>query len=400
MALFPLRHVGLKLLSIAVATLLWLVVTGDPVVERTLRVGLELQRTPAGVELVGSVPEAVSVRVRGPAGQLAGLAPGDLTVVVDLDGVRQGRRAFALTAGQVTAPHGIEVVQVSPGSLLLAFEATVSKVVPVRPEIEGTPVPGHSVTNVSVAPSHVRIEGPESAVVRLSDVVTEPVSVERATSLVRSAAMIDIADAGVRLSGPATAVVTVTIAADTSERTIAGVPIEIRGDLPARTSLFPATASVTVQGAGAVIAGLTASDVRIFVQTGSSTASGQSLDVRAESSPRFVVRSIDPSVVTSSGPVSALEVRDVREAVRHGRYQGRGGRGAVGTRHCGAHRRRVGPGTRPDRPAGPDWKRHARIRSVDRGGPDEGFLRRRRGCRQRWCRADARRGVSDQDRAL
>ena len=35
----PVRHVGLKLLSVAVADLLWLVVTGDPVVERTLRVG-------------------------------------------------------------------------------------------------------------------------------------------------------------------------------------------------------------------------------------------------------------------------------------------------------------------------------------------------------------------------
>jgi len=67
MALFPVRHVGLKLLSIVVATLLWLVVTDDPEVERTLRVGLELQRAPAGVELVGAVPDTVSVRVRGAA---------------------------------------------------------------------------------------------------------------------------------------------------------------------------------------------------------------------------------------------------------------------------------------------------------------------------------------------
>ena len=53
MARFRLRHAGLKILSIAVATLLWLVVTGDAVVERTLRVGIELQRAPADLELVG-----------------------------------------------------------------------------------------------------------------------------------------------------------------------------------------------------------------------------------------------------------------------------------------------------------------------------------------------------------
>ena len=40
MARLRIRHVGLKLLSLAVATLLWMVVTGDPVVERTMRVGL------------------------------------------------------------------------------------------------------------------------------------------------------------------------------------------------------------------------------------------------------------------------------------------------------------------------------------------------------------------------
>ena len=118
MALFPLRHVGLKLLSIGVAALLWLVVTGDPEVERTIRVGLELQRAPTGVELVGTVPDTVAVRVRGGTSQLSGLGSGNLSVVVDLDGVRPGRRLFPLTADQVTVPYGVQVVQVTPAALL------------------------------------------------------------------------------------------------------------------------------------------------------------------------------------------------------------------------------------------------------------------------------------------
>ncbi|HUU35563.1 MAG TPA: CdaR family protein, partial [Vicinamibacterales bacterium] len=208
MVFFPVRHGGLKLLSIVVATLLWLVVTGDPVVERNIRVGLELQRAPAGIELVGAVPETVAVRVRGAASRLSALGPGNLSVVVDLDGVKSGRRLFPLTADQVTVPYGVEVAQVTPSALPLTFEATVGKVVPVRPRIEGTPVPGHSVTNVSVNPSQVRIEGPESSVNGLAEVVTEPVSVERATSLVRAAVTLDVSDADVRLSGGGTAVVT------------------------------------------------------------------------------------------------------------------------------------------------------------------------------------------------
>lgn len=301
MALFPLRHVGLKVLSIGVAALLWLVVTGDPEVERTIRVGLELQHAPTGVELVGAVPDTVAVRVRGAASILSGLGPGNLSAVVDLDGVRPGRRLFPLTADQVTVPYGVQVVQVTPAALPLAFEATAGRVVPVRPRLEGTPVPGHSVTNVSVNPSQVRIEGPESAVNGLNEVMTEPVSIERATSLVREAVTIDLADVGVRVSGSGTAVVTVTVAADTTERTVRGVPIAIHGARAGDLVLVPAVAAVTVLGAADVVGALSEGDVALFVEAGDVTHS-RDVTVQAESSARYVVRSIDPPSVRVAPP--------------------------------------------------------------------------------------------------
>jgi len=301
MALFPVRHIGLKVLSIAVAVLLWLVVAGDPIVERTLRVGLELQRAPEGLELVGSVPDTVSVRLRGPASQLSGLGPGDLSVVVDLDGARPGRRLFALTSTLATAPYGVEVLQITPATLTLSFEGRAVRLLPVRPQIEGTPVPGHSVTNVSVTPSQVRIEGPESAVAVLTEVPTEPVSVERATTLVREAVALDLPESGVRLSGGAgTAVVTVTVSADTTERTIAAVPIAVRGGPPGAVAM-PATAAVIVQGAADVVTGLTPGDILLFVDALDAVAPGREATVHAESSPRFVVRSIAPPSVRIGG---------------------------------------------------------------------------------------------------
>ncbi len=298
MALFPVRHIGLKLLSVAVAVLLWLVVSGDPVVERTVRVGLELQRTPDGLELVGTVPDTVSVRLRGRASELSGLGPADISVVVDLDSARPGRRLFTLTSNLVTAPYGLDVMQITPATLTLGFEPRVTRVVPVRPQIEGTPAPGHGVTNVSVTPSQVRIEGPEGAVGGLTEVPTEPVSVERATTLVREAVAFDLPESGVRLvGGTGTAVVTVTVSADTTERTIAGVPIAVRG--LASGVAVPASASVTVQGASDVVRGLTPADILLYIE--GDTPGNAEKTVRAESSPRYVVRSIAPSAVTLSG---------------------------------------------------------------------------------------------------
>jgi YbbR domain-containing protein len=157
------------------------------------------------------------------------------------------------------------------------------------------------VTNVSVNPSQVRIEGPESAVNGLSEVMTEPVSIERATSLVREAVTIDLADVDVRVSGGGTAVVTVTVAADTTERTVSGVPIALHGARAGALVLVPAVAAVTVLGAADVVSALSAGDVALFVEAGDVT-DNRDATVQAESSPRYVVRSIDPPSVRVALP--------------------------------------------------------------------------------------------------
>ena len=54
--IWPFRHFGLKLLSLGLALSLWMVVSGEETVERGLRVPLELQQFPAGLELQGDAP--------------------------------------------------------------------------------------------------------------------------------------------------------------------------------------------------------------------------------------------------------------------------------------------------------------------------------------------------------
>ena len=52
-SIWPFRHAGLKLLSLGLAVLLWMVVAGEETVERGLRVPLELVQFPPGLELQG-----------------------------------------------------------------------------------------------------------------------------------------------------------------------------------------------------------------------------------------------------------------------------------------------------------------------------------------------------------
>src|SRR5438270_6393914 len=117
----------LKLLSVGLALLLWMVVSGEETVERGLRVPLELTQVPAGLELLGEVPATVDVRVRGASGTLSRVAAGDVVAVIDLHTAQAGHRLFPLTPDQVRVPFGVEIVQVLPSAVTMAFEPSASK---------------------------------------------------------------------------------------------------------------------------------------------------------------------------------------------------------------------------------------------------------------------------------
>ncbi len=78
-------------MSIALAALLWLVVSGEQIVERALRIPLEFTNLPRSLELIGEPPNVVDVRVRGSSGALSRIGPGELVAVLDLRAPGPGR---------------------------------------------------------------------------------------------------------------------------------------------------------------------------------------------------------------------------------------------------------------------------------------------------------------------
>lgn len=206
-------HIGLKIISVALAVLIWLLVSGEQIAERALRIPLEFTNLPTQLEIVGETPDDVDVRVRGSSGALARMSPGELVAVLDLRSARPGRRLFHLTGADVRAPFGIDVVQVGPSSMSMAFEASASKVVRVVPEIDGSPAPGFAIGTVTAEPATVEIVGPASVVKGLDEAITEPVSVEGTSTTVVEMVTVGVADPDVRLREPVNARVTVVVGA-------------------------------------------------------------------------------------------------------------------------------------------------------------------------------------------
>jgi YbbR domain-containing protein len=211
MAVGVFRNIGLKMLAIALGAGIWLLVSGELLVERALRIPLEFVNLPAELELVGDTPTVVDVRVRGSSGALSRVANGELVAVLDLRQARPGQRIFSLTGAEVRAPFGIEVVQIAPSSVPMVFETSARKVVPVVPGLEGEPGFGYAIGNVATVPASVEVVGPASAVARLTEAITEPVSVAGAKARVTDTVNVGVADPIVRLRVPTTAQVTVDV---------------------------------------------------------------------------------------------------------------------------------------------------------------------------------------------
>ena len=290
------RHFGLKVISLALATLLWLLVAGQREAERSLRVPLEYRNVPDQIELLGEPASLVDVRLRGTSGALAQLRGTDLVAVIDLRGARPGRRLFHLLPGDVVVPTGVKVLQVSPPTLSLTFEATASRTVPVIPDIDDEPAPGFEVTRVTSDPATVDVAGPASEVRGVTEATTEPVSVRGATRPVIDTVSIGVPDSNVRLRNPRDAIVTVEIRPVPVERTVPAVPVELRNARSGlRATAHPSAVTVVLRGPANELAAVKAADLAIYADLAGLAPGRYNLPVRFDQMKDVTIQRIQPS---------------------------------------------------------------------------------------------------------
>lgn len=296
----PFRHLGLKALSVAIAALLWLSVSGEQIVERSLRVPLELQNNPASLELVDNPPTGVDVRVRGASGVLSHLAPGDIVAVLDLTLARPGRRLFPLAPERVHGPAGIDVVQVSPSTIALEFERSTTRSVRVMPPVEGQPAQGYEIGTIRCQPEFADVVGPDTVLRQLNKVITEPIVVTGATRPVREAVTMGVAVAGLRLKTPGKATVTVDILPLPVERVVRGVPIRLRNLSPRLAgTVTPAGVTIDLKGPKEIVESLVSESVAAFVDLAGVRPGRYNLQVQVEPPQRVEILHVAPATVVA-----------------------------------------------------------------------------------------------------
>ncbi|BCR04094.1 hypothetical protein DESUT3_11630 [Desulfuromonas versatilis] len=167
-----------KLLSFIFAVILWFFVMGEQKLEVGYAVPLELRNMPSGMMVANEVPSLVDVRISGPRTLLVNLRPSDISLAVDLKDLQPGLTSFKRLEERLNIPSALKVTRLSPSFVDVKLERIQEKKVPVRVELSGLPAEGFQVGAVKANPVQVLVQGAESELKNVSEVVTEPVDLE------------------------------------------------------------------------------------------------------------------------------------------------------------------------------------------------------------------------------
>ena len=170
------QNFGLKFLSLVLATGLWFMISKDEQpAEVAIRAPIVFQHVPEQLEIsTESIPEA-QIRVRGPERTIRQLKINEVQAEIDLSGVKSGERTFDLTSQQVRHPRDVEIKQVVPSQLHLAFDTRSTRQVEIRPRVTGNFATGEQIVKVDTDPPRITITGPRHHVDKIDAATTDPI---------------------------------------------------------------------------------------------------------------------------------------------------------------------------------------------------------------------------------
>lgn len=190
-----------KLLALATAFTIWVLVANEPELSTFTTVRLEYRNLPDGLEVTAAPTEMVTLELRGPASELSGAgASRNPAVVLDMSHAVQGQHTFTITHIDVSLAPGVRLVRSIPSQVRFDFDHRLVRSIPVRPQFRGTPPAGYTVD-----PPEIVIAGPAGRVSRVEAALTDPIDFSVPASEYRVNAF--VADPYVRLQSGALVVV-------------------------------------------------------------------------------------------------------------------------------------------------------------------------------------------------
>jgi len=192
------KNLGLKITAVLLSILLWVFATSRGLSEIALDVPLEFKNIPPGLELMNYDVKSVSLNIKGQERLIRTIRPTDIRVWIDLTRAKKGEGIYAINKNNISLPLTVTVKNITPTSVKVLLEESVSKTVRVKPIIVGIPERGYYVKSIIVVPQTVDIEGASSKIRKVDKVKTEPLDITDRSETLKKDLKLDVSGMTIR----------------------------------------------------------------------------------------------------------------------------------------------------------------------------------------------------------
>jgi uncharacterized protein (TIGR00159 family) len=173
------RNVGLKSLSLGMASLLWIVFAYRiETVQRSYEVPIEYRGLESSWYLQDPKPTKAQVELSGSERAFDRVDPSQLKISVDMASIDEGPLQFSVTDEHLNEPTGVDMTDVEPRSLRLKAHRLVKMKLPVKAQITGKVPAGYKLDRVITKPGRVEALVPSFLEGYIQEVATEPIGVD------------------------------------------------------------------------------------------------------------------------------------------------------------------------------------------------------------------------------
>ena len=199
---FFVDNLGLKIAAVLLSIALWFFVTSRGQSEISIDVPLEFKNIPQGLELVNHGTKTVNLNIKGQERFIKTVSASNVRVSLDLSKAKRGEGMYSINREDIKLPRSITVTNISPPSVRVITEETLSKTVKVVPVIVGEPQKGFYLRSAGVSPETIAIEGVRSEIAKVSALKTEPLDITGINETVTQDLRIDKAGRNIRTKIP------------------------------------------------------------------------------------------------------------------------------------------------------------------------------------------------------
>ena len=222
------QNLFIKFISFSGALMIWAWVQNEKVTEENIRVPVRYI-WPEKLVPIQDPRQSVTVTIKGPQGRLKALANAQLETILELSELKAGEHTHEFSPlGISNVPPGLEVMRISPLSILIKMDKPMTKEVIIKPNIVGKPAEGWKISKITTEPKTIAIFGAQALISPLKEVSTEAIKIDNLRKTKKFIADINLPPGNLKIAVPKPIVVQVESKPLYSTRNFADIPVEIR----------------------------------------------------------------------------------------------------------------------------------------------------------------------------